>query len=89
MGELPTRSSRPRKPADPIETGSGVVKWFNDKDGFGFLTFDDRAPTDIFVHIQAVERAGMTTLKKGDRFEFRIQKRHKDGKMFATHLQLI
>jgi len=84
----PSTNSRPEPEAE-IEIATGVVKWFNDNDGFGFFTFDDRTPTDIFVHIQAVERAGLSTLRKGDRFEFRIQYRHKDQKMFATHLNQI
>lgn len=75
---------------EPIETGTGIVKWFNDDNGFGFLTFDDRQPAiGIFVHISAVQRVGFESLKQGDRFSFRIQKRHRDGKPFASHLKLI
>ena len=84
------QSRRPQSSDELIETGTGVVKWFNDENGFGFLTFDDRTPAiDLFVHISAVQRAGFESLKPGDRFTFRIQKRHRDGKPFASHLKLI
>jgi CspA family cold shock protein len=44
----------------------GVVKWFDADRGYGFLSRDDRA-TDVFVHIRAVERANIDTLRRGDR----------------------
>ena len=88
-----TKTPSPRRNSqseEPVETGTGVVKWFNDDNGFGFLTFDDRTPAaDIFVHISAVQRAGFESLTQGQRFSFRIQKRHRDGKPFASHLQLL
>lgn len=74
----------------PPETGTGVVKWFNREQAFGFITFDDRTPEqDIFVHVAAVQRAGFEFLEKGQRFSFRIQKRHADDKPFATHLKCL
>lgn len=81
----------PTTPSDTpkYETGTGVVKWFNREQAFGFITFDDREPHDIFVHIAAINNAGFEALEKGQRLAFRIQKRHRDQKPFATHLRLI
>mgnify|MGYP000600779710 CR=1 FL=1 len=50
----------------------GTVKWFNSQKGFGFIQPDDGSK-DVFVHISAVERAGMPTLNEGDRLEFEIE----------------
>ena len=54
------------------EKASGTVKFFNAMKGFGFISRDDGQP-DAFVHISAVERAGMPTLNEGDRLEFEIE----------------
>ncbi len=54
------------------ETGSGTVKFFNAMKGFGFIQRDDGQP-DAFVHISAVERAGMGTLNEGDRVKFDVE----------------
>jgi CspA family cold shock protein len=71
-----------------IVTGTGTVKWFNEANGFGFLTFDDGSGRgDIFVHSVAVGRAGFEKLLAGQRLSFRVQERHRDGKPFATHLR--
>src|SRR3546814_20869696 len=50
-------------PAGPLE---GTVKWFNAEKGFGFIT-PDGGTKDVFVHIKAVQRAGIDTLEEGDR----------------------
>lgn len=50
---------------------TGVVKWFNAKKGFGFIKPDD-SDRDVFVHISAVERAGLDTLVEGQTVEFEI-----------------
>lgn len=47
---------------------SGVVKWFNNTKGYGFLT--DERGTDVFVHFSAIESEGYKTLKEGDSVEF-------------------
>jgi CspA family cold shock protein len=51
----------------------GKVKFFNDQKGFGFIGPDDGSP-DVFVHISAVEQAGMTTLNEGQRISFDVVK---------------
>ncbi len=54
------------------EKGSGTVKFFNAMKGFGFVSRDDGA-ADVFVHISAVERAGLSNLNEGDKIEFDIE----------------
>ncbi|MFG1296532.1 MULTISPECIES: cold-shock protein [Xanthobacter] len=64
----------------------GVVKWFNATKGFGFIQPDDGG-TDVFVHISAVERAGMQTLAEGQKVQFEIVRDNKSGKSSAGNLQ--
>jgi CspA family cold shock protein len=66
------------------EKASGTVKFFNAMKGFGFISRDDGQP-DAFVHISAVERAGMPTLNEGDRLEFEIEVDRR-GKYAAVNL---
>ena len=66
------------------EKATGVVKFFNSMKGFGFIQRDDGQP-DAFVHISAVERAGMPTLNEGDRLEFEIEVDRR-GKYAAVNL---
>lgn len=63
----------------------GTVKWFNPAKGFGFIQPDDGSK-DVFVHISAVERAGLGTLKEGQKVQFDIA-RGKDGKVSADNLK--
>ncbi len=67
------------------EKASGTVKFFNAMKGFGFIQRDDGQP-DAFVHISAVERAGMATLNEGDRLEFELEVDRR-GKYAAVNLQ--
>jgi CspA family cold shock protein len=69
------------------EKASGTVKFFNAMKGFGFIQRDDGQP-DAFVHISAVERAGIPTLNEGDRLEFEIEVDRR-GKYAAVNLQPI
>ena len=69
------------------EKASGTVKFFNAMKGFGFIQRDDGQP-DAFVHISAVERAGIPTLNEGDRLEFDIEVDRR-GKFAAVNLQAI
>ena len=67
------------------EKAQGTVKFFNSMKGFGFISRDDGQP-DAFVHISAVERAGLPTINEGDRFEFDIEVDRR-GKYAAVNLQ--
>jgi CspA family cold shock protein len=69
------------------EKASGTVKFFNAMKGFGFIQRDDGQP-DAFVHISAVERAGIPTLNEGDRLEFELEVDRR-GKHAAVNLQPI
>jgi cold shock protein len=73
----------PAMPAQVIGEGKGVVKFFNGQKGFGFIQVDDR-PDDVFVHISAVEQAGLTGLAEGQPLEFTLVDR--GGKVSATDL---
>jgi CspA family cold shock protein len=66
------------------EKATGTVKFFNAMKGFGFVQRDDGQP-DAFVHISAVERAGMANLNEGDRLEFEIEVDRR-GKYAAVNL---
>ncbi len=63
----------------------GTVKWFNKSKGFGFIQPDDGSK-DVFVHISAVERAGMATLAEGQKVQYELV-RGKDGKTSADDLK--
>ncbi len=67
------------------ERSSGTVKFFNAMKGFGFIQRDDGQP-DAFVHISAVERAGMASLNEGDRLDFELEVDRR-GKYAAVNLQ--
>ena len=64
---------------------TGTVKWFNATKGFGFIQPDDGSK-DVFVHISAVEKAGMSTLKEGQKVEFEVVK-GQSGKTSAENLK--
>ena len=63
----------------------GTVKWFNSQKGFGFIQPDDGSK-DVFVHISAVERAGMGSLNEGQKLSFELE-RGQQGKTSAVNLQ--
>jgi CspA family cold shock protein len=65
---------------------TGTVKWFNAQKGFGFIAPDDGG-TDVFVHISAVERAGLAGLPDGQKVEFELVADRKSGKMSADNLK--
>ena len=63
----------------------GTVKWFNAQKGFGFIQPDKGGP-DVFVHISAVERAGMNKLNEGQKINFEIVADKRTGKSSAGNL---
>ncbi|WP_099864451.1 cold-shock protein [Pararhizobium haloflavum] len=65
---------------------TGTVKFFNSTKGFGFIQPDDGA-ADVFVHISAVERAGMRTIVEGQKLSFDVVKDNRSGKSAAENLQ--
>ncbi|QFR33499.1 cold-shock protein [Ancylobacter sp. TS-1] len=65
---------------------TGTVKWFNAQKGFGFIAPDDGG-SDAFVHISAVERAGMSDLREGQKVGFELVTDQRSGKMTADKLQ--
>ena len=67
---------------------TGTVKWFNPEKGFGFIQPDDGGK-DAFVHISAVERAGMRDLREGQKIDFELVSDRKTGKMSADNLKAV
>jgi cold shock protein len=65
---------------------TGTVKWFNAQKGFGFIQ-PTSGTTDVFVHISAVERAGMSSLNEGQKISYEIVTDRKSGKLSADSLQ--
>jgi cold shock protein len=66
----------------------GTVKWFNGQKGFGFIQPDDGGK-DVFVHISAVERAGMHSLNEGQKVSFEVVLDRRTGKSSANNLQSV
>jgi cold shock protein len=64
----------------------GTVKWFNSQKGFGFIAPEDGGK-DVFVHISAVERAGLNSLNEGQKVSFDIVDDRKTGKSAAENLR--
>jgi CspA family cold shock protein len=64
----------------------GTVKWFNTQKGYGFIQPEDGSK-DVFVHISAVERAGLRSLQEGQRVSFELERDQRSGKMSACNLQ--
>jgi cold shock protein len=64
---------------------TGTVKWFNEQKGYGFVQ-PDNGSKDVFVHISAVERAGLRTLKEGQKVTFEIVTDKRTGKSSAGNL---
>jgi CspA family cold shock protein len=66
----------------------GTVKWFNAVKGFGFIQ-PDEGGADVFVHISAVERSGLSTLNDGQKVSFEEQRDPKKGKTSAVNIKAL
>jgi cold shock protein len=66
----------------------GTVKWFNGQKGYGFIQPEDGSK-DVFVHISAVERAGMHGLNEGQKIAFEVVANRRTGKSSASNLQAL
>jgi CspA family cold shock protein len=69
-------------------SSTGTVKWFNTQKGFGFIQPDDGGK-DAFVHISAVERAGLGSLREGQKVGFELVSDRRTGKMAAENLKTL
>jgi CspA family cold shock protein len=67
---------------------TGTVKWFNAQKGYGFIQPDDGGK-DVFVHISAVERAGMSNLHEGQKLSYEMTQDKRSGKSSADQLRAI
>ncbi|EWY36577.1 cold-shock protein [Skermanella stibiiresistens SB22] len=67
---------------------TGTVKWFNATKGYGFIQPDQGGP-DVFVHISAVERSGMSGLNDGDNVSFDLENDPRKGKTSAVNLKRV
>jgi CspA family cold shock protein len=67
---------------------TGTVKWFNGQKGYGFIQPDDGG-SDVFVHISAVERAGLRGLQEGQKLSFELERDKRSGKTSAGNLQAV
>ena len=67
---------------------TGTVKWFNGTKGYGFIAPDDGGK-DVFVHISAVERAGMRGLDEGQKISFEVVADRRSGKSSADNLRSV
>ena len=65
----------------------GTVKWFNDQKGYGFIQ-PDNGGKDVFVHISAVERAGLRGLNEGQKVSYEVQSDRRTGKESAVDLKV-
>jgi cold shock protein len=77
-----------RTPGAVMGSGTGKVKWFNATKGFGFILPDEGGP-DIFVHVSAVERAGLNSLNEGQTVAYDLEQDRRTGKTSAGNLRVI
>lgn len=98
----PRRAAPPRQPREQswgaparaqgggatMGSGTGVVKWFNTTKGFGFIQ-PNGGGGDVFVHISAVEQAGLRSLNEGQAVEYELEQDRRSGKTSAVNLRLV
>lgn len=70
-----------------MHMASGVVKWFNETKGYGFIT-PDGGGNDVFVHVSAVERAGLRGLNEGQKVSYELVADKRSGKQSADNLKV-
>ena len=68
---------------------NGTVKWFNAQKGYGFIQPEGGGGKDVFVHVSAVERAGLRELREGQRVSFEVATDRKTGKAAAENLKVL
>jgi cold shock protein len=83
--QVADQNNSPRIVTWEIEMARGTVKWFNPTKGYGFIQ-PQGGGKDVFVHISAVERAGLSTLNEGQQIEFEIEENR--GKTSAVNLKV-
>ena len=67
---------------------TGTVKFYNSQKGYGFIQ-PENGDKDVFVHISAVERSGLGSLREGQKLSYELQRDQRSGKMSATNLQAV
>jgi CspA family cold shock protein len=67
---------------------TGTVKWFNDQKGYGFIQ-PDEGGKDVFVHVSAVERSGLSGLAEGQKISYELEADRRTGKPAAVNLQAV
>ena len=87
LSHLAARIERPALTGKKCLMSQGTVKWFNAPKGYGFIQPDDGS-RDVFVHISAVERAGMQTLNEGQKVSYDLVADRKTGKSSADNLKV-
>jgi CspA family cold shock protein len=89
MAEAGWRNDTIRADGEGIQTtmATGTVKWFNETKGYGFIQ-PDTGGKDVFVHISAVERAGLRGLSEGQKVSYEVQSDSRTGKESAVDLKV-
>lgn len=85
-GGFEQRSARPA--GEATGSGTGTVKWFNSAKGYGFIQ-PDNGGGDVFVHISALEQAGLRELRDGQAVSFDLERDRRSGKTSATNLRVL
>jgi len=80
-------SAHVRRSTMEMHMANGVVKWFNETKGYGFIT-PDGGGNDVFVHISAVERAGLRGLNEGQKVSYELVADKRSGKQSADNLKV-
>lgn len=77
-----------REPGESAGSGQGTVKWFNSAKGYGFIQ-SDSGGDDVFVHISAVEQAGLRELRDGQAVSYDLERDRRTGKLSAGNLRIM